>query len=190
MRRSNSPGSNAGRDRSKRLFATAAVAVIAAATAGCAGEGNNRVDKASGSSASPGPRHVRSAAVSFTTCMRERGYDLKDPQFDDQGLPRIDEQGKRGEPQYEKARQECRKPLDAAVQAQGVQGKNTADLLPFTRCMREHGVDIADPTPEQGNALRLDKQTMNSPAWKTSLDACRGQLPPAYSGMFDNVGAK
>ncbi|WP_331767661.1 hypothetical protein [Embleya sp. NBC_00896] len=190
MRRSKSFEHTGGRGRPQRAFAAAVFAVIAAMATGCVGESGDGSRAKSGQSASAGPRDVRSAAVYFSTCMRERGYDLKDPEFDDQGLPRIDEQGKRGEPQYEKARQECRKPLDAAVQAQGVQGKNSADLLPFTRCMREHGVDIPDPSPEQGNALRLDKQTMSSPAWKVSLDTCRGQLPPAYAGMFDNLGAK
>ncbi|WP_331770201.1 hypothetical protein OG948_41685 (plasmid) [Embleya sp. NBC_00888] len=190
MRRARNPGHIGRRAWSGRACTAAAIAVIAMTATGCVGGGGDGSRGNSGPGASTGPGDVRSAAVYFGTCMRERGYDLKDPEFDDQGLPRIDEQGKRGEPQYEKARQECRKPLDAAVQAQGVQGKNSADLLPFTRCMREHGVDLPDPTPEQGNALRLDKQTMSSPAWTTSLDACRGQLPPAYAGMFDNLGAK
>ncbi|MFE2872057.1 hypothetical protein [Embleya sp. NPDC059259] len=188
MRRSHSLEPGGGSGRCRGVVAAAMLAVIATLAAGCGDEGEAR--QKSGPSVSAGPQDVRSAAVYFSTCMRERGYDLKDPEFDDQGLPRIDEQGKRGEPQYEKARQECRKPLDAAAQAQGVQGKNSADLLPFTRCMREHGVDLPDPTPEQGSALRLDKTTMNSPAWKTSLDVCRSQLPPAYTGMFDNLGAK
>jgi hypothetical protein len=128
---------------------------------------------------------IRTAALKYAACMRERGYQFPDPTFDEQGLPRFTGPGEIAKGQnYTKDMRECRPELDRAYAAAGVEGKSTPSpeqLVAFTRCVREQGVTIADPDPEHG--LVLDKETLRSPAWPAAARACKEHLPPEYAGI-------
>jgi hypothetical protein len=50
------------------------------------------------------------------------------------------------------------------------------NLLAFAQCVRDKGVNVPDPDPQGG--WTLDKQLLNSPAWKEAAEACRDRLPP------------
>jgi hypothetical protein len=128
---------------------------------------------------------IRTAALNYAACMRERGYQFPDPTFDEQGLPRFAGPGETAKGQdYRSDMRECRPELDRAYAAAGVKGKASPapeQLVAFTRCVREQGVTIADPDPEDG--LVLDKETIRSPAWPVAAQACKHHLPPEYAGI-------
>jgi hypothetical protein len=124
---------------------------------------------------------IHAAAVYAAQCMRDKGYNVPDPTFDDQDNPVFQEpdlaKGADVEA-YRRARQECNRRLDEAWGAAGRPNRkeqDRANLLAFARCVREHGVDVADPDPQGG--WTLDKQLINSPAWKDAAQACADRLP-------------
>jgi hypothetical protein len=57
-------------------------------------------------------------------------------------------------------------------------------MIIFTRCMREHGVPMADPEVE-GDTVRqgrYDKDAVSESVERTAEDACAGQRPPQETG--------
>lgn len=132
------------------------------------------------------------AAVQFAQCMRDNGYPVPDPTFDEDGLPQYgDLHGMVPEktPEFDQLRARCAEPLNTAYQAAGIPNKKQAkpeDLLGFARCMREHGIDIPDPTIEE--PLSIPKNAFNSPAWEPAKQACESLLPESWRGVFDGPG--
>jgi hypothetical protein len=132
---------------------------------------------------------VGRAAVQFAQCMRDHSYQMPDPTFDDEGFPvwgdmpgAVPEKGE----QFEETRRQCMEPLRAAYQAAGVPNNkevNTEELLGFARCMREHGIDIPDPTVEE--PLEIPKSAFTSPAWEPAKQACESLLPEHWRNLLD-----
>ena len=101
------------------------------------------------------------AALQFAKCMREQGIDMPDPQFSTDGgavggvLVQIggpgDEPGERLDPkEMEAANKECQHFMEDA--AAGFDPPSEEDLkkmqedaLEFSKCMRDHGIDMPDP---------------------------------------------
>ncbi|MBE1485718.1 hypothetical protein [Plantactinospora soyae] len=132
---------------------------------------------------------LRAAALGFSSCMRERGYDVPDPTFDERGMPGFAEPGLRGDQRYEAARAECRVALDEAAVAAGAPTKEemTERLLAFAGCMRDRGVEMPDPAPDGG--LRLDGALLSAPTWKPAAQACKEHLPAKYANLADGLPA-
>lgn len=161
------------------------VVALAIAVGGCAGT------PAAGAT-DDGREQIRTAAVQYASCMRERGYQVPDPTFDEQGLPRFagpTEVGKRQD--LLKDEQECRAGLNTAMQEAGIAGKEKAtpeQHVAFTRCVREQGMQVADPLP--GEYLEVEKSVLRSPAWPAAVEACRQHLPPGEADGLLGVGRK
>lgn len=171
--------------RSRAIGAALLVAAFALASTGC--------DR--GPSADPvgdGRDEIRKTAIQYASCMRERGYEMPDPTFDEQGLPRFAgpvEVSKRQD--FDSDQRECRTALNTALQAAGVGSKQKAtpeQLVAFTRCVREQGLQVADPQP--GENLQIDKAVLNSPAWPAAVDACKQHLPPDDAIGLTKTGKK
>jgi hypothetical protein len=132
----------------------------------------------------PDAGDIRAAALQYASCMRERGYDVPDPTFNDEGLPVFDGPREVGKKQdFRRDHDECRTALNRAFEAAGVRGKATpsADqLLAFTRCIREQGLPMPDP---DADGLVIDKQILNSPDWPAAADACKHHLPPDHANI-------
>jgi hypothetical protein len=134
------------------------------------------------------------AAVQFAQCMRDHGYQIPDPTFDEEGFPvwgdvpgAVPEKGA----EFEENQRTCMEPLRAAYQAAGVPNNkevNAEELLAFTRCMREHGIDIPDPTAEE--PLEIPKDAYNSPAWQPAAQACGSLLPESWRGVLEPPAGK
>jgi hypothetical protein len=167
------PGSN-------RILAVAALAVVVSAVlSGCGAKADGSPAAAAGPSVAP---DVRSGALEFSSCMREHGYDVPDPTFNDQGWPQFNEPDVRDNQQYKQARALCRTHLDAAAVAAGAPNtQETQDqLLAFARCVRERGVNMPDPTD---GTFQLDAQLLDSPSWQPAAKACEQHLPAKYKGL-------
>jgi hypothetical protein len=100
------------------------------------------------------------AALDFAKCMREHGIDMPDPQVDEQGRVRVRVGGPGGG-----ARPDPKK-LDEAQKACGhlmgggdgpgqIDPEERDAMVAFARCMREHGIDMPDPTGD-GLVIRRD----------------------------------
>ena len=129
----------------------------------------------------------RDAMLAYTKCMREHGVDIPDPQPGQRGIRLMAPEGVSPE-EMEKAEGACRKHLEAIEPPEltDEQQKEFQEAaLAHARCMRDHGIDIPDPTfGEDGRAeIRIRRGEGRSgpdpddPKWKAAEEACRDKLP-------------
>jgi hypothetical protein len=174
-------------------FAAIGFAVLLSACGG--GGGGDQVASASGESASrsngddtdkPSKAETEEAFRKFAQCMRERGIDVPDPQFDEEGGPVIfggpDQGGEQGpgDPQkFEQADKECRHHLKDVVNQSGPKldpeekKKMEQQALDFAKCMREHGIDLPDPKFDDGGVqITLGGVDSNDPKLQEAHEVC------------------
>jgi hypothetical protein len=167
---------------------TAIIGLIAAGTllAGCGGGGSGTADSGSDPAGMAKTEDIGAAAMDMAKCMREHGYQVPDPTFDENGLPRFgDAPGVVKNAEFDRVRQRCAESLNAALDAAGVANKkdaNPSDLLPLARCMRQHDVDFPDPVGDQ--PPDIPKNVINSPAWDIAIEACDEFVPDDFRGVL------
>jgi uncharacterized protein involved in copper resistance len=129
-------------------------------------------------------KQMRDAQLAFAKCMREHGVDMPDPQPGERGFQVVESNGM--PPAKARAAEEaCRKYLDAIkppelTDAQKKEFQEAA--LAHARCMREHGIDVPDPTfDSSGRAtMKIGKGSgvrPDDPDFKAAADACAKKLP-------------
>jgi hypothetical protein len=134
----------------------------------------------------------RDAMLAYAQCMRENGVDMPDPEPGQRGIRLRAPKGVTPE-QMETAEQACRKHLDdieAPELSEEQQKEFQEAALAHARCMREHGIDIPDPTfGENGRAqIRIRRGSgatgpdPDDPKWKAAEEACRDELPEGAGG--------
>ena len=163
-----------------RLLAAAALATAVLTVAACGGD----TPSSAGTGSTRGPSaEMRTALLDFARCMRQHGVDMPDPTFSDGGA-RIEQRsgpGKLTPEQQKSAEQACRKYQDkikpkALTDAQKEEFKKQA--LARSRCMREHGIDMPDPTfnADGGAELKIKRESgirPDDPEFRAAQRACR-----------------
>src|SRR6266511_2982359 len=159
------------------------------ATLGGDGAGDQQTD---GGSAKKDPQE---AALEFAKCMREHGVDMPDPEVDSRGRIRVtigSPGGKGSRPDPKKlnaAQQACGNLLGGGGAGPGKLDPKAEDaMLAFARCMREHGIDMPDPT---GNGLLFNSKQGPDPSsskFKEAERAFRHQLGNPRRGERANGG--
>jgi hypothetical protein len=162
--------------------------VLALAACGAAHDGD-RVASLSGAGATttttggkPGAaRDPQQAAVDFARCMRRHGIDMPDPVVDDQGRvkARIDPGGRRPDPaKLEAAQRACGDLMGGGDGDRQLDPAARDAMVAFARCMRQHGIDMPDPTGD-GLLLRRDDDRGPDPesdAFQAAERACDHHL--------------
>lgn len=65
----------------------------------------------------------------------------------------------------------------------GADGEQDEAILAFYQCLRDQGVDVEDPDPnQQGIRLNLGELGLDNPEGKAALEACRDLLPGGGPG--------
>ena len=99
------------------------------------------------------------AALDFAKRMREHGIDMPDPQVDDQGRVRVRVgglDGGRPDPKkLDEPRSACGHLMGGGDGAGQIDPEERDAMVAFARCMREHGIDMPDPTGD-GLVMRKD----------------------------------
>ena len=213
----------AGTRRPAPLQFSLAIAGVAMAAllAACSSPGASANGVVTLESATPGGSAAPSASaqtpeqamLSYAQCMRDHGVDMPDPVFNQApggGGGTVTQQGPdvnpKTAPAFEAADTACKHFLDAA-RREGTTKQLTAEeqqaFLNFAACMRDHGVDMADPTFEDGGVsiqiggpgkgggstdggVRMDPQ---SPAFQAAQTACQHILQDAGLGKFGGAAA-
>jgi hypothetical protein len=132
------------------------------------------------------------AMLAFAQCMRDHGVDMPDPEFDDNGRGvggaiRVGGDEGLDEDDFEAAQQACE---DLVEDVQGSFGmddpeqraKMQEQMLAFSQCMRDHGIDMPDPqfnedggaTIQGGPGGAIDP---DDPDFQAAEEACRGDMP-------------
>lgn len=173
-------------------LAGVALATVLAAVAACGGGGSgDEVASASGNGAAVSPsasstadreEQLRIAAQ----CLRDHGIDLPDPDPNATGgaggalraLQNVDRT------KLQVALEACRDKLPNGGELPQLNQDQIAQLTKFTGCMREHGVDVPDPDPNQIalGLLRSGDFDLNSPTFKAAFTACQSLLPQFRTG--------
>jgi hypothetical protein len=200
----------------RKFIALPALALVAAACGGSASAvGVASLDDSTTTTVpaeagdSEGDVDVEEAALAFTECLREEGLDVQDPDFDGEGGLNFNfGQVFRGGPgeagpgegpndEFRAALDVCRELLEGVAQ-QFERPDLTEiedDLLAFAECMRDNGIDMADPDlsgggrPEGGLLFQLD---VSDPAVEAALETCQSELafgrPGGPGGRNNNGG--
>jgi hypothetical protein len=141
------------------LVATAAAAFV---LAGCAATSQGAT---SGSVDNAGP--IEPSAVSYAACLRENGIQVPDP--DASGALAMPEGYDRDDPAVRAAEQACADHLPAVSEEE--RASNDEEMLAMARCMRENGVDIADPINGEVRIPMVDQEALDS-----ALEVCSRTL--------------
>ncbi|MEU8195345.1 hypothetical protein AB0C10_16340 [Microbispora amethystogenes] len=121
---------------------------------------------------------LREAQLKFAQCMREHGVDMPDP--DASG--RVQIRGRKGEEATTReAMRACEHFMKNAVgDRAGADDPRERDrMLKFAQCMREHGIDMADPKPGEGLLVKVkpgQEKTMEA-AQKECEEFAPGERP-------------
>jgi hypothetical protein len=135
------------------------------ALAGCGSHGG-------GKAASSATSNAQDTGVKFAQCMRQHGVDMADPKPGEHGV-RIT--GKKlDDTKVNAAMQACRQ--YSPMKAMDPNDPKARDqMLKLTRCLREHGVQIADPQPGQAIKLQVKKGDAKT---EQAMETCRKLVPP------------
>jgi hypothetical protein len=169
--------------RSRMGLVPGLLLVLALAVAACGGGGGKGDGVASlggdqaTSTTSPGGGDSTQADLAFARCMRQHGIDMPDPKVDADG--RTEWQLPPGvgpdDPKLKAAQQACKRYRPNGGQAQRPSPQQQQEMLAFARCMRQHGIDMPDPTPDGGVDMRgIDP---DGPRFKAAERACPGFRP-------------
>ncbi|MEV0973847.1 hypothetical protein [Microtetraspora glauca] len=135
-----------------RLLAVTAPLALALAACGTASKGDG-IASAGGASADPTASASASASLDphdaqlkFAQCMREHGIDMPDPGTDGRirvQIPKGMDKGK-----ADSAMKECQPIMEKAVgdKVRADDPEMRDRMLKLAQCMREHGIDMPDPT--------------------------------------------
>jgi hypothetical protein len=107
------------------------------------------------------------AALAFARCMREHGVDMPDPSFSDNGGMTIKSQaapdagGGPTNATFDTAQKACQPIMDKAEQdmprpSPAELAKMHDEALAFSRCMRQHGIDMPDPTFDSNGGAKIE----------------------------------
>ena len=124
---------------------------------------------------------MRKSLLDFSRCMRENGIDMPDPKFEGNRVTmRAGGPGDKTDPAKMRAAEKaCAKYRDAVKppeMSEEQQAEFTTGAVANARCMREHGIDMPDPTFDSYGGARMEiGRGMNpeSAKFKKAQEACR-----------------
>jgi hypothetical protein len=137
--------------------------------AACGGGGSS--GDGGGASASGGGSEEETQ-LEFAECMRDQGVEVEDPKPGESLV--IDDNG---DPATKKAIAACDHRL--GISGQELSAEENEEFkegwLAFAKCVREQGLDMADPTFQGNGKVLLDRTATASPAFESAREACQGK---------------
>jgi hypothetical protein len=143
-----------------------------------------------GSSAASGDDRARfrEAALDFAQCMREHGVDMPDPSPGEGGIRLAAPPSGTDQAAFRRAEEACRKHLEKVRPpelSEEQQREFREQALKHARCMREHGIDMPDPTFGEGGRVeqRLEGDVdPNDPRFQEAQEECSKFGPKIEEG--------
>src|SRR5215216_6348463 len=135
------------RERSPMTLRPLAAALLAVAALGVAACGDDAETPTANAAADDDK--VRQAQVKFAECMRENGVDMPDPKAEGgKSLFKVGGDSGISPEEFEKASKACEKYREGIRPnlSEEEQAEFKEKALEHARCMREHGIDMPDPT--------------------------------------------
>ena len=162
--------------------------------AACGGKsGNNGIASADGRTKATAHKSANSAAdrhqqeLKFAKCMRDHGVDMPDP--DPNGPITIKGSAGPGDQDtMQKAQEACKQYMPNGGNPPKLSPKDVAKLAKYSKCMRDHGIDMPDPDA-QGRVLQTAGPASggdqagtfamgpDNPQWAKADKACHSLMP-------------
>ena len=172
-----------------RKAPAALLLALAATTTACGSATGAGVATAGGGNATPtasasASKDPRDAAVEFAQCLRDHGMQVADP--DEKGTvvlggDEADEQKMR------EAHEACKDkaPPVGVGPGGGLDATALEQMLKFSRCMREHGIDMPDPGADGGVRMDVGKGGVDpeSEEFQAAQEACKQYFAPGAGGV-------
>jgi hypothetical protein len=160
---------------------TLALCVIGLVACGGGGSGTSSGEAGSGAGSSGGASASREeAGLKFAECMREHGVEMEDP------APGQNITLENNDATTKKALAACNGKLgDAGQELSAEEGEEFREgWLAFSQCMRDEGIDLADPQFLGPGKVRLGIAGIdtNSPAFEAAAEACQDEVPDQTGG--------
>jgi len=142
------------------------VALCAIGLMACGGGGG------SGSGGRESAAAEEETALEFAECMRSHGVEIEDPKPGESLTI-----GNTDDPATKKALAACNGKLgNSGQELSAEEGEEFKEgWLAFAKCVREHGVDMADPEFLGPGKVHLDRSVAGSPAFEAAREACQGK---------------
>ncbi|MFD0688785.1 hypothetical protein [Actinomadura fibrosa] len=160
-------------------IAVSVVVGLSACGGGGDGDGVASVGGTAGAKASASPTaslSAEDAQLKFAQCMREHGIDVPDPGSGTGGAARLGKGTNRDKLQA--ALKQCQSWLQAGGKLPDLKDPKVHDqYVKFAQCMREHGVDMKDPTPD--GQIEIPSGKVSQEKAKKAREACQNVLPGA-----------
>jgi hypothetical protein len=167
----------------RRATITIALALgMCLGAAGCGGRASNTgIASAAGArtkaSATPSPTpsgNMQDQLLRYAACMRAHGVNMPDPQVNGgrfaMQIPKGASQAK-----IDAAQSACKQYLPNGGAPPSMSPADVERQRKYAACMRQHGVDMADPDPNGG--LRINGVKPDDPKFKAAADACQSLNP-------------
>jgi hypothetical protein len=172
-------------------WAVPVLLTLLATTVACSnGSDGPGIATAIGATATPSPTVSLSAADrmrQFAQCMREHGIDVGDPSGN-QGRVELRAVDKS---RANAALRACQSLLPGGSLSGPLTQEQSDQMRHFTQCLRDHGLDVADPDPNGGGILISPGPGVSrtDPRVQDALSACQNLMPGASSGGKPGGGA-
>ncbi len=126
----------------------------------------------------------RDAALRYPECMRRLGVDVPDPSpSGGGGIQLTAPRGGADDPAFRRAEEACRKHIEDVRPPELSEEKQREfreQALEHARCMREHGIDVPDPTFGEGGSVQMRLEggiDPRDPAFQAAQKEC-GKFGP------------
>jgi hypothetical protein len=111
-------------------------------------------DAKSSAKATPTPTLDREEqALKFVQCMRKNGIDMPDPGPNGNIQMKVE---KGNQAKMEKAQEACRQYAPSKLSGGKMDPKQAERMRDFAKCMRDNGVNMPDPDPNNPGMLKLE----------------------------------
>jgi hypothetical protein len=129
------------------------------------------------STTSPGGGDSTQADLARARCLRQHGIDMPDPKVDTNGRTewQLPEGVNPDDPKVKAAQQACRQYRANGGQARRPSPQQQQEMVAFARCLRRHGINLPDPTPE--GTVDMRGVNPDDPKFKAAERACPGFRP-------------
>lgn len=167
----------------KRGIASVALVALMGAACGGGGGGEQTTDSFK-------QEDAQQQALEYAECMRDHGIDMPDPQIDENGVMEIQIGGDAQDIDSDKmaeAQEACQDLLPEMEEPSEEEKAKIEDaMLEFAECMREHGIDIPDPSENDGGMTISGGEKgiesavdFDDPDFQAAQEACQDLLPNA-----------